>query len=129
MPRPVEQYVPLRSAEAQPPLAKIIKRSQELPGEHLFQYTDDDGNEHPITSTDVNAYIREISGEDFTAKDFRTWGGTTLALMQLAGFDPCESETEATNNSAHPPPPESSSGDPRASRDLGDACKQASLPR
>jgi DNA topoisomerase-1 len=79
-------------------LAKIVKRSQELPGEHLFQYTDEHGNEHPITSTDVNAYIREISGADFTAKDFRTWGGTTLALLQLADFDPCDSETQAKKN-------------------------------
>lgn len=79
-------------------LAKIIKRSQELPGEYLFQYVDEAGNEHPITSTDVNDYIREISGADFTAKDFRTWGGTTLALMALVGFDPCESETEAKKN-------------------------------
>lgn len=79
-------------------LAKIIKRSQELPGEYLFQYVDEAGNGHPITSSDVNDYIREISGADFTAKDFRTWGGTTLALMQLAGFDPCESDTEAKKN-------------------------------
>ncbi len=79
-------------------LAKIVKRSQELPGEYLFQYMDESGNYHPITSTDVNAYLREISGADFTAKDFRTWGGTTLALLQLAGFDPCDSEAQAKRN-------------------------------
>jgi DNA topoisomerase-1 len=79
-------------------LAKIVKRSQELEGEHLFQYTDENGDSHAISSSDVNAYIREISGADFTAKDFRTWGGTTLALLQLAGFDPCESETEGKKN-------------------------------
>ncbi|MEP7290581.1 MAG: DNA topoisomerase IB [Chloroflexota bacterium] len=79
-------------------LAKIVRRSQELPGEHLFQYTDEAGSQHPITSSDVNAYLREISGADFTAKDFRTWGGTTLALLELAGFDPCENEAQAKKN-------------------------------
>ena len=79
-------------------LARIVKRSQELPGEHLFQYTDENGNRHDVTSSEVNDYIREISGADFTAKDFRTWGGTTLALLQLAGFDPCENENEGKKN-------------------------------
>lgn len=79
-------------------LAKIVKRSQELEGEHLFQYTDEVGNAHAVTSSDVNDYIREISGADFTAKDFRTWGGTTLAALQLAGFDPCDSESQSKKN-------------------------------
>ncbi len=79
-------------------LAKIVKRSQDIPGEHLFQYTDADGTPHAITSSDVNAYIREISGADFTAKDFRTWGGSTLALYELAGFDPCEDEKQVKHN-------------------------------
>ena len=79
-------------------LATIVKRSQELPGEHLFQYTDEEGCQHAVTSSDVNAYIREISGADFTAKDFRTWGGTTLAVFELAGFEPCESESQAKKN-------------------------------
>ncbi|MFN8563159.1 MAG: DNA topoisomerase IB [Anaerolineae bacterium] len=79
-------------------LAKIIKRSQDVPGQHLFQYCDDAGSAHLITSSDVNDYIREISGGDFTAKDFRTWGGTTLALLTLAGFDPCEDEAAARKN-------------------------------
>ena len=79
-------------------LAKIIRRSQDIPGEQLFQYIGDDGAYHPITSSDVNAYLREISGADFTAKDFRTWGGTTLALLELAGFDPCDDEKIARKN-------------------------------
>jgi DNA topoisomerase-1 len=79
-------------------LAKIVQRSQDVPGEHLFQYCDEQGNYHAVTSSDVNAYIREISGADFTAKDFRTWGGTTLAFMTLGGFDPCDSEAAAKKN-------------------------------
>jgi DNA topoisomerase-1 len=79
-------------------LAKIIKRSQDVPGQHLFQYCDEDGSPHSVTSSDVNAYIREISGADFTAKDFRTWGGTTLALLALEDFDPCDSEAAARKN-------------------------------
>ncbi|MEO8393845.1 MAG: DNA topoisomerase IB [Chloroflexota bacterium] len=79
-------------------LAKIVKRSQDVPGESLFQYCDENGNYHAVTSSDVNAYLREISGADFTAKDFRTWGGTTLALLELAGLDPCEGETAAKRN-------------------------------
>jgi DNA topoisomerase-1 len=81
-------------------LAKIVKRSQDVLGQHLFQYRDGNGNFHAVTSSDVNAYIREISGADFTAKDFRTWGGTTLALLTLAGFDPCEDERQAKKNVA-----------------------------
>ena len=63
-------------------LARIVRSLQELPGEELFQYVDDAGERQSITSSDVNAYIREISGEDFTAKDFRTWAGTVLALLR-----------------------------------------------
>ena len=79
-------------------LAKIIKRSQDVPGQHLFQYSDENGDFHAVTSSDVNDYIREISGGDFTAKDFRTWGGTTLAAQTLAGFDPAADEKEAEKN-------------------------------
>ena len=65
-------------------LAKIVRASQDLPGEHLFEYLDDDGEPRPIHSEDVNAYLREISGEDFTAKDFRTWQGTMQCALELA---------------------------------------------
>jgi DNA topoisomerase I len=71
-------------------VAKIIKACQELPGQELLQYIDDDGTQQNITSTDVNAYLREITGQDITAKDFRTWAGTVLtalALREIKGFD------------------------------------------
>ena len=60
-------------------LARIIRRCQELPGQELFEYLDDDGQPTAVESEDVNAYIRQVSGEDFTAKDFRTWAGSLLA--------------------------------------------------
>src|SRR5207248_6260244 len=67
-----------------PRLAKIIRRCQDLPGHELFEYINGDGTSHDITSTDVNEYLRNICGEDFTAKDFRTWAGTVLAAEALA---------------------------------------------
>jgi DNA topoisomerase-1 len=71
-------------------LARIVKNCRDLPGYELFQYLDDAGNRHSIDSADVNEYLREISGEEITAKDFRTWAGTYLAaaaLQQLAALD------------------------------------------
>jgi DNA topoisomerase I len=71
-------------------LARIVKNCRDLPGYELFQYLDEDGNRHSIDSADVNLYLREISGEDVTAKDFRTWAGTHLAaiaLQEIAAFD------------------------------------------
>jgi DNA topoisomerase I len=71
-------------------VAKVVKAAQELPGQRLFQYIDADGAPQSVTSTDVNAYLRDISGAEITAKDFRTWGGTVLAaaeLKRLNGFD------------------------------------------
>jgi DNA topoisomerase I len=76
-------------------VAAVIKRCEELPGQLLFQYVDEGGARHAVTSDDVNAYLREASGVDVTAKDFRTWAGTVLAakaLRELGGF---QSETEA----------------------------------
>jgi DNA topoisomerase-1 len=70
-------------------LARIVKKCQELPGQALFGYVDEDGAPRNIASEDVNAYLREISGEEITAKDFRTWAGTKLAvvaLRELGGF-------------------------------------------
>jgi DNA topoisomerase I len=64
-------------------LLRVVKRAQDLPGQHLFQYLDDEGEAVPVTSTDVNAYIREAMGEDFTAKHFRTWGASAIAFEQL----------------------------------------------
>src|SRR5262249_16340528 len=65
-------------------LARIIRRCQDLPGDELFQYLDGDVTPHSIDSGDVNDYLHEIAGEEFTAKDFRTWAGTLLALRALA---------------------------------------------
>lgn len=79
-------------------LATIVKRSQELPGQDLFQYIDEDGARQTISSDDVNRYLKEISGQDFTAKDFRTWAGTLLAAEALAGFEAFDSETTAKKN-------------------------------
>lgn len=78
-------------------LAKIIRRCQDIPGYELFQYEDSEGH-HTIDSADVNDYLREISGQDFTAKDFRTWVGTVLACAALREFEPFSSETQARKN-------------------------------
>ena len=64
-------------------LAKIVKRCQDLPGQELFQYLDEQGRRRVVTSADVNAYLKEATGAEFTAKDFRTWAGTLLAAMAL----------------------------------------------
>ena len=63
-----------------PKIARIVRRCRDLPGEELFQYLDEEGEAATIDAADVNAYIRDIAGEDFTAKDFRTWAGSVLAL-------------------------------------------------
>ena len=64
-------------------LARSVQRCQDLPGQTLFQYVDETGEQRTISSTDVNAYIRDVAGEEFTAKDFRTWSGTVLAACAL----------------------------------------------
>ncbi|MDQ6683019.1 MAG: DNA topoisomerase IB [Chloroflexota bacterium] len=79
-------------------LARIVARCQDLPGQELFQYVDDDGQQHSIDSADVNAYLQEISGQDFTAKDFRTWAGTVLAAWALREFEAVDSEAQAKKN-------------------------------
>ncbi|HUR67924.1 MAG TPA: DNA topoisomerase IB [Candidatus Thermoplasmatota archaeon] len=76
-------------------LAHIVRRCQELPGQELFQYLDDDGKVVDVGSADVNAYLREISREDFTAKDFRTWAGTVLAAIALREMLAYDSEAQA----------------------------------
>ncbi len=75
-------------------LARIVRQCQEIPGQVLFQYLDDDGERRAIESNDVNAYLREISGGDFTAKDFRTWNGTLLAMRFLRLCPSAASKTE-----------------------------------
>jgi DNA topoisomerase-1 len=79
-------------------LARVVKRCQELPGQVLFQYLDDDGQRQTIDSGDVNDYLREITGEDYTAKDFRTWAGTVLAHQALLAMEQVDSEATAKRN-------------------------------
>ena len=75
-------------------IARIIRRCQDIPGYELFQYEDSEGH-HAIDSADVNECLREICGQDFTAKDFRTWAGTVLACTALRELEAFESETQA----------------------------------
>ncbi|HEY7153053.1 MAG TPA: DNA topoisomerase IB [Gemmataceae bacterium] len=79
-------------------LTRIIQRCQDLPGQELFQYLDEEGTPRDIDSADVNAYVREIAGEEFTAKDFRTWAGTVLAARALQEFESFDSQVQAKRN-------------------------------
>jgi DNA topoisomerase-1 len=79
-------------------LARIVGRCQDLPGQELFQYLDEDGEPRAIGSQDVNDYLREITGQDFTAKDFRTWAGTVLAAWALKEFEQVDSAAQAKRN-------------------------------
>ncbi len=79
-------------------IARIISKLQDLPGQSLFQYVDDGGSVHEITSQDVNEYLREVTGEDFTAKDFRTWAGTVLATIALSATGAFETKKQAKAN-------------------------------
>jgi DNA topoisomerase I len=81
-----------------PVLAKIVKSCQDLPGQELFQYIDERGRRQDVKSEDVNEYLREAVGGDFTAKDFRTWSGTVLAAMALAEFRKFDSKAQAKRN-------------------------------
>ena len=81
-----------------PPVAKVIKKIADLPGQELFQYVDEEGEVRDVTSQDVNDYLREISGEDFTAKDFRTWAGTVMAAIALNEVGAFENKTQAKRN-------------------------------
>lgn len=87
----VEHEVRLRDRR----LARVVRSLQDLPGQQLFKYRDDDGALCPITSDDVNAYIREAMGESFSAKDFRTWAGTVSAARALRDMEPPASPTDA----------------------------------
>ncbi|WP_448204828.1 DNA topoisomerase IB [Azospirillum sp. sgz302134] len=79
-------------------LARVVRACQDVPGEELFQYVDGDGQRHAIASGDVNDYLRAITGQDFTAKDFRTWAGTVLAAMALKEFESFDTRTKAKRN-------------------------------
>ncbi len=79
-------------------LARVITKLQELPGQELFQYEDESGEIVSAGSSDVNEYLHEIAGEEFTAKDFRTWNGTVLAALALQEFEKFDSQTQAKKN-------------------------------
>jgi len=79
-------------------IASVAKRCAEIPGHELFKYLDDDGSPRTIDSGDVNAYIKEITGQCFTAKDFRTWAGTVLAALALSEYKKYDSAAEAKRN-------------------------------
>ena len=79
-------------------LARIVERCQDLPGQELFQYLDAEGQVHDVGSDDVNAYLREVVGEAFTAKDFRTWAGTVLASLALQEYEVFDGQAQAKKN-------------------------------
>jgi DNA topoisomerase I len=79
-------------------LARIVAECQEIPGHELFQYLDETGEASKVTSDDVNQYLREITDEDFTAKDFRTWNGSRETTLALEALGPAESESAAKKN-------------------------------
>jgi DNA topoisomerase-1 len=79
-------------------VARVIKRCEDLPGQRLFQYLDQDGERRTVTSDDVNQYLRDVAGDEYTAKDFRTWAGTVLAACALREAARFESTTEARRN-------------------------------
>ena len=79
-------------------LARIVKQCRDLPGQDLFQYIDESGRRCDVTSGDVNTYLKEITGQDFTAKDFRTWAGTVLAATALRELDKIDSKAQARKN-------------------------------
>jgi DNA topoisomerase-1 len=89
-----EHFVSVRDRR----LARIVQRFHDLPGEELFHWVDSDDNLRPVDSGDVNEYIRELAGTDFTAKDFRTWTGTVIATTALLQKGPGESERERKSN-------------------------------
>jgi DNA topoisomerase-1 len=79
-------------------LARIVKQCRDLPGYDLFQYVDDNGERQAVGSAEVNAYLKAITGQDLTSKDFRTWAGTVLAAQLLCEFEACTSTTQAKKN-------------------------------
>jgi DNA topoisomerase-1 len=83
---------------ADPRLARIIQRCRDLPGQELFQYLDASKRRHLVSSDDVNDYLRELAGRDVSAKDFRTWGGTMLAAVELRRRGEAASRREADRN-------------------------------
>ncbi|EHH68173.1 hypothetical protein GMO_15230 [Gluconobacter morbifer G707] len=87
----IEQHLDLDD----PRLARIVSRLEDLPGQRLFQYVDEEGARHDIHSQDVNDYLRAVTGEDITAKDFRTWAATQLAALTLCAFSQYDTKARA----------------------------------
>jgi DNA topoisomerase-1 len=87
-----------RRVVADTPLVEVIQEVMQLPGQRLFKYMDDEGKVRNVTASDVNGYLREISGSRYTSKDIRTWGGTVRAATILADIGPAKSESEARKN-------------------------------
>jgi DNA topoisomerase-1 len=79
-------------------LAQVVKQCRDLPGQELFQYVDADGRRQRIGSGDINSYVKRITGEDFTSKDFRTWWASVLAVKALRELQPCRSKTHGEKN-------------------------------
>jgi DNA topoisomerase-1 len=79
-------------------VASIVGRLQEIPGPELFQYVDEDGERRPVGSADVNAYLREITGQEFSAKDFRTWTASVLAMLALRDCGPASNAAQEKQN-------------------------------
>jgi DNA topoisomerase I len=92
--RGTEYHIDLRNRR----LAGIVRRCQELPGQELFQYLDEDGTPRTVGSDDVNDYLREISGEEITAKDFRTWAATKLAALAFQELEAFDTQAVAKKN-------------------------------
>jgi DNA topoisomerase I len=82
-------------------LARIVKRCRDIPGHDLFQYLDEGGEPHSVDSEDVNEYLRAISGEEITAKDFRTWAATNLAALALRELEAFDTQAKAKKNVVH----------------------------
>ena len=93
----IQQHIELKDRR----LANIVSRLQDLRGQELFQYVDEEGAQHDISSHDVNEYLHEVTGEDITAKDFRTWAATNLAALALQEFEQFDSHAAAKKNVLH----------------------------
>jgi DNA topoisomerase I len=89
-----------RKVVADTPLVEVLRELLDLPGERLFCYLDEEGDVRNVTAPDVNEYLKEVLGERYTSKDFRTWGGTVRAATILADLGPARSRTEAERNAA-----------------------------
>ena len=90
----VEHHISLHNSR----LSRLLKKVSELPGQELFQYQDEHGNRHPIDSGMVNEYLHEVCGEEFSAKDIRTWSGTAYMLHLLAEAEPFDTQAACKRN-------------------------------